>query len=317
MAHGWRLGDAAVETRQLTKHFGAVHALRGLDIAVPTGSICALLGPNGAGKTTTIRILCGLTRPSSGVARIGDQDVVAERAAVAGLLGVVLDPPRFYPYLTATQNLSVIARTMHDGRGPVDASGVLARVGLRDAGSQRVGTYSTGMVRRLGLAAALLGQPRVLILDEPTSGLDPAGAEDFRHMVREIASEGRTILFSTHQLSQVEHLCDYAIIINNGVKVLEGNLARLLEPSGYLLHVADGPRAMGYLQALADVSHVETVSPDVVRLRCGHLENSLKVLSDAGILIRHIEPERTSLESVFFDATREKNTGASVDRGAE
>lgn len=224
----------AIEVSGLHKRFGSVHALRGLSLAVPKGSISALLGPNGAGKTTTIRILCGLAASQGGTIRILGRDLRAERQAVVPQVGVVLETPRFYPFLTGLQNLRALALTSGVDAGAGHLRGRLELVGLDPSSRVRVAGYSAGMRRRLALAAALLSEPKLLILDEPTNGLDPAGAEEFRHLIRAFAADGGTVLFSSHQLDEVQRLCAHVIIIAGGINVQDGPLPALAasEPGG-------------------------------------------------------------------------------------
>lgn len=219
----------AIDVSGLNKRFGSVHALRGLSFAVPHGGIAALLGPNGAGKTTTIRILCGLAASQGGTIRILGHDLRTERQAIVPQVGAVLETPRFYPFLTASQNLHALALTAGAAASPARLSALLEQAGLDPASRVRVAGYSAGMRRRLALAAALLTRPRLLILDEPTNGLDPAGVEEFRVLIRAFVDDGGTVLFSSHQLDEIQRLCAYVVIIAGGVNVLEGPLSALAE----------------------------------------------------------------------------------------
>jgi ABC-2 type transport system ATP-binding protein len=210
-----------IHVQGLDKRFGAVHAVRGLTFDVPPGKITAFLGPNGAGKTTTLRILLGLIRPTGGEALIGDQryeDLPAPRRTV----GAVLEATGFHPGRRGRDHLRIAASSA--GIGPERVEEVLDQVGLTDAGSRRVGGYSLGMRQRLGLATALLGDPRLLILDEPGNGLDPAGMAWLRALLRDLAGQGRTVLVSSHVLSEVAQTVDHVVIINDGELRFDGSL---------------------------------------------------------------------------------------------
>ena len=232
-----------VEARQLVKVYGDVVAVDHVDLTVEAGDVFGYLGPNGAGKTTSLRMLLGLIRPTSGVSRLFGRDPLEEGArALDGVAGFV-EGPRFYPYLTGRKNLRLLAD--YDGKGVRDRiEEVLELVELRDRAKHRVGGYSHGMRQRLGIAASLLREPKLLLLDEPATGLDPAGMRDMRDLVRRLAGEGITVLLSSHLLAEVEELCNRVAIIRKGRIVYEGGLDALLATasSGYLLRTDDAER---------------------------------------------------------------------------
>jgi ABC-2 type transport system ATP-binding protein len=212
---------ADVSVRGLTKRFGAVHAVQDLSFEVPSGRITGFLGPNGAGKTTTLRIALGLVRPTAGEALIDGRryvDLPHPRRSV----GAVLESTGFHPGRKGRDHLRIIAQVARVGRARVDE--VLDLVELTDAAGRRVGGYSFGMRQRLGLAAALLGDPGVLILDEPANGLDPAGMAWLRGLLRELAGQGRTIVISSHVLAEVAQTVDQVVIINGGTLRYAGSL---------------------------------------------------------------------------------------------
>src|SRR3954453_3784295 len=225
-----------VEARGLVKRYGDITAVNHVDLRVDRADVFGYLGPNGAGKTTSLRIMLGLIRPTEGSARLFGRDPLIDGAkALSGVAGFV-EGPRFYPYLSGLRNLKLLA----DYDEPVSRSRieeVLEIVELRDRAKDRVGGYSHGMRQRLGIAAALLRQPQLLMLDEPTTGLDPAGMRDMRDLVRSLAAEGITILLSSHILAEVEDLCNRVAIIRKGRIVYEGELRDLLATasSGYRL----------------------------------------------------------------------------------
>jgi ABC-2 type transport system ATP-binding protein len=217
----------AVEVEALTKTFGRVVALDDVELSVAPGEVHGLIGPNGAGKSTLLRILFGLARPDRGRAALFGREhaVHGTTETLRGVAGFV-DRPRFYPFLSGRQNLELLARV--DGApdaGRVDE--VLETTRLSDAGSRKVGGWSTGMRQRLGLAAALLRRPRLLLLDEPTTGLDPAGARDLSSLIRSLRHDGVTVLLSSHDMAGIDALCDSASILNRGRVLRRGSIGEL------------------------------------------------------------------------------------------
>ncbi len=217
----------AIETQGLTKHYGRHPAVVGLDLRVPRGVVFGFLGRNGAGKTTTIGMLVGLLRPTAGRVWLLGRDVSHDLRTALRRTGVLLDRPAFYPYLTGQENLWVVAQVLgRDAAARIKP--VLQTVDLADRAGDRFGSYSSGMKQRLGLAAALLNDPELLILDEPTTGLDPIGQRDTRLLIRRLADEtGKTVFLSSHQLAEVEQVCDQVAIIDRGRLVAHGPLAEV------------------------------------------------------------------------------------------
>ena len=211
-------------TTGLTKRFADRTVVDRLDLVIPAGSVCGFVGPNGAGKTTTIRILLGLIRPSEGTGTILGGDL-ASPASYLSKVGALIESPAFYPQLSGEDNLLALARI---GRiSSTTIAPALDRVGLTERAGDRYRTYSLGMKQRLGIAAALLTGPSLLILDEPTNGLDPAGIVEMRSLVRSLANEGITIFVSSHLLSEIEHICDHLVMIRNGQSVFQGSVEGL------------------------------------------------------------------------------------------
>src|SRR5207249_10148713 len=247
-----------VETQGLGKTYGDIVAVEHVDLSVEPGDVYGYLGPNGAGKTTSLRILLGLIRPTEGAARLFGRDPLVEGAkALEGVAGFV-EGPRFYPYLSGRRNLRLLA----DYDEPVSRAlidEVLELVELRDRAKDKVGGYSHGMRQRLGIAAALLRQPRLLLLDEPTTGLGPAGMRDMRALVRRLADEEITILLSSHLLYEVEELCNRVAIIRQGRIVYQGHLRDLLATatSRYRLRAVDPERARTALLSQPGVAEVD------------------------------------------------------------
>jgi ABC-2 type transport system ATP-binding protein len=208
----------------LTKRFGPAIAVNGLDLAVSSGQVYGFLGPNGAGKTTTIRMLLGLIAPSAGQIRLLGRRLPDPRAVAQA--GSMIEEPAFYPWMTGRVNLEVLGAT-GGGCGPGEAARVLHLAGLADVAARKVKTYSQGMRQRLGIAAAMLGRPPLLIIDEPTNGLDPAGIREIRGLLRGLAAEGTTVFLSSHLLAEVEQVCDRVAVIVGGRLVEEGAPAML------------------------------------------------------------------------------------------
>lgn len=207
----------------LRKDFGSVNALAGIDVTLDGAGVFGFLGPNGAGKSTTFKIISTLLRPTSGRVLIDGVDVHKEPRRAVAHLGVQFDASAFYPYLTATDNLRVQA-IWCDAEVPGERiRALLSQVGLEKAAKRKVGGFSWGMRQRLGLASALLADPRLLLLDEPTNGLDPAGIADMRALLPKLAhDESRTIFMSSHRMDDVERVCDHVTIINEGTIVASG-----------------------------------------------------------------------------------------------
>src|SRR3954470_5713784 len=219
-------GAPAIETRGLGKTFGARAALESVDLVVPRGVAFGFLGANGAGKTTLIRLLLGLAQPTAGSMRVLGHELPGGRAAALARVGAIVEEPRFHPHLSGRENLHVHAAA----RGPeahARIDGALKRVGLAARADDPVKSYSLGMRQRLGIARCLLCDPELLILDEPVNGLDPAGILEFRHLVRALVGEGRTVLLSSHLLDEVEKTCDFAAIVDQGRVMAQGSIADL------------------------------------------------------------------------------------------
>jgi ABC-2 type transport system ATP-binding protein len=267
--------------------------------------VYGFLGPNGAGKTTTLRMALGLIVPSEGTVELFGRDPMrAGASALEGVAGFV-EAPRFYPYLTARKNLQLLAALDGDGAATrIDE--VLDAVELTPRGGHKVGGFSHGMRQRLGIAAALLRRPRLLILDEPATGLDPAGMRDMRELIRRLAGDGITVLLSSHQLPEVQELCDRVAIVDRGRVVYEGALADLRRQggAGYRLHSTDDRRALELAQAQPGVERVSLgehgLSFDAQEDEVAQLSLALGA---AGIGILALTPELATLEDLFFRLT--------------
>jgi ABC-2 type transport system ATP-binding protein len=232
------------------KSYGRVQALAGLDLEVARGVVYGFLGPNGAGKTTTIRCLLGLVRPDAGTVELLGAPFTRRDRRRLGRVGALIESPAFYPYLSGRDNLRVIAAAgPGPGQGRIDV--VIDLVGLRDRAGDKVSEYSMGMRQRLGIAAALLNDPELLVLDEPANGLDPAGIVTMRETLRYLADQGKTVFVSSHILPEVQQIADVVGIIDRGKLVRQGNLAAMLAETGHV-RVRVTPEAIGAARAVLE-----------------------------------------------------------------
>jgi ABC-type multidrug transport system ATPase subunit len=294
-----------VETRGLTKRYGdAILAVDGLDLRVRRGEVYGFLGPNGAGKTTTLRMLLGLVRPTSGRASI----LGAPPGTPQGLarIGAMVESPGFYPYLSGRDNLRVVAR--YAGVAEERVATVLGEVGLSARAGDRFSAYSTGMKQRLGLAAALLKDPNLLILDEPTNGLDPAGMAEMRSFIRSLGEDGRTVVLSSHLMGEVEHVSDRVGVIRGGSLVAEGTVEELRGRAGLRVRAEPVAEAARLVAALPDVDNVTRVDGLLdVAVDTARAPQINHMLVDAGIAVSELYPQKTSLEDVFLELTARKD----------
>ena len=294
-----------VTARGLVKRYGEIVAVDHVDLTVEPGDVFGYLGPNGAGKTTSLRMMLGLIRPSEGSVRLFGRDSLAEGAkAPAGVAGFV-EEPRFYPYLSGRKNLRLLA-DYDDGDSRTRIEEMLELVDLRDRAKDRVGGYSHGMRQRLGIAASLIRQPRLLLLDEPTTGLDPAGMRDMRELVRRLADEGITVLLSSHLLGEVEDLCNRVAIVRKGRIVYEGALKQLLATAsaGYRMRTTEPERAR--VLCLSQPG-IEEVALDGAELTFKADEDAVATLTialgQARIGLTGLVPATASLEELFLGLT--------------
>ena len=294
----------AIETTALTKSFGARKAVDSLDLAVPTGSIYGFLGPNGAGKTTTIRMLVGLAKPSEGGIEIQGVSVDEDRSSVHKHVGVLLDEGGFYPRLSARANLMLLRRLAGDEPDKAWVDQTLERVGLGSRADDRVGTYSHGMHRRLGLAAALVGRRSVLILDEPGNGLDPPGLRDLRNLMQSLRDDGMTIFLSSHLLGEVERVCDQVCILNEGRQVFQGSMTDLTSgATRVMVRIEDASSAE---RVLREEGWGVEVVPGGVALRGVSGTDINRALAARGLFADSIQDEASALEESFFSLLQVK-----------
>jgi ABC-2 type transport system ATP-binding protein len=296
----------AVEVHGLVKRYGDVIAVGGVDLVVHQGDVYGYLGPNGAGKTTSMRMLLGLIKADQGTVRLFGRDPFDDTVgALEGVAGFV-ETPRFYPYLTGRDNLRWCAG-LDGGDAAERIDRALELVELNDRAQHRAGGYSFGMKQRLGIAAALLRDPRLLILDEPTTGLDPGGQRDMRELIRRLAGQGLTVLLSSHNLAEVEDLCTRVAIVDAGRIVHEGSIADLkaTASASHTLHTTDDTRALKAVRSMAGVPDAEVVPGDGIRLRANDaaLDALSLRLAREGIGVRSLVGGAPSLEELFFHLT--------------
>jgi ABC-2 type transport system ATP-binding protein len=294
-------GGARIEVHDLTKRFGSFTAVDHLTFTVEPGRITGFLGPNGAGKTTTLRMLLGLIRPTSGEATIGGKhyrDIDMPMAVV----GSALEATNFHPGRTGRDHLRVLADTAGVDDRRVDE--MLETVGIPAAARKRAGGYSMGMRQRLGLAAAMLGDPAVLILDEPANGLDPEGIRWLRGFLRHVSRQGKTVLVSSHMLQEVEQTVDDVVIISNGRLIKHGPMADLHGEARTIVRTTDLDRLAGALR----VADVTSASEDgALLVDTGDLQLIGDVALRAGLPIYELRHATTDLEALFFSLTEGQN----------
>jgi ABC-2 type transport system ATP-binding protein len=297
----------ALVTHGLTKRYGSRAAVDDLSIEVPAGVVAGFIGPNGAGKTTTMAMLLGLVAPTAGSATVLGSSL-ADPASYVGRIGALIETPAFWPGLSGVENLRVLATL--GGHDPGRIPEVLELVGLDGRGGDRFGQYSLGMKQRLGIAAALLGDPELLVLDEPTNGLDPAGINEMRQFILELADGERTVLVSSHILSELEHVSDWLIVINDGSLLYQGPAERFLGRVPTVVALA--PEHLGDLDRLASLVRADghDARRDEVELTVPVDERDARTVAAAlnkaagghGIVLAEVHIRRPSLESQYLAA---------------
>jgi ABC-2 type transport system ATP-binding protein len=294
-----------LQVRGLVKRYGSLAAVAGVDLTIQSGDVYGYLGPNGAGKTTSLRMMLGLIRPTAGTVRLFGRDPWESVRALDGVAGFV-EAPTFYPYLNGRRNLELLA-AFDGGSSAAQIERALETVELADRARDKVGGYSHGMRQRLGIAAALLREPKLLLLDEPTTGLDPGGMRDMRVLVRRLADEGITIMLSSHLLAEVEEVCNRVGIVQSGKLVYEGEISTLKRSAGasYTVQTTDDDRALQICRAQPGIA--DTRRQDGRIWFSAEEEQAVAALSQAlvegGALIRSLQPQTARLEDLFFSLT--------------
>lgn len=314
----------AVTTRGLRKSYPSLRgrriAVHGLDLDVPTGGVHGFLGPNGSGKTTTIRMLLGLTTADSGSMTVFGQPVPQRLPQVVSRVGAIVESPKFFPTFSGERNLRLLAEAI--GTPPSRVGEVLDEVGLHDRGKDQFRAYSLGMKQRLAIAATLLKSPDLLIFDEPTNGLDPAGIHEIRTTMRRLADEGRTVLVSSHILSEVEQIADTVSIIGRGRMLAQGSVAaligaggqtvevgvahpgaavRVLREAGFTAEWLAAPRGQDAAEGLSDF--VDSDEHGLLAVTGAHPAEITRLLAGQGLWVERLVPSRRGLEQIFLELT--------------
>jgi ABC-2 type transport system ATP-binding protein len=294
-----------LETSSLSKSFGRINAVINLEIAIPRGSVFGILGPNGSGKTTTLGMVLGVINPTSGSFKWFDEGTNHQ---IRKRIGAILESPCFYHYLSATQNLRIVAEIK--GVGPERIDYVLQRVGLLSRKDDPFKSFSLGMKQRLAIASALLSDPEVMVLDEPTNGLDPTGIAEIRELIIGLANEGRTIIIASHLLDEVQKICTDFAVLNKGTKIYQGKVSDLSSDQTIIdvaaqnqKELADSlvgiPGVLGYRLEGSLYGVSTTFDMDAGKLN--------KALMDKGITLTHLARRQDSLERKFLDILRQHN----------
>lgn len=302
------MSDYAIEVVGLTKRYDELTAVNGANFVVPRGTICGFVGPNGAGKTTTIRMILGLISPTSGSAKVLGESISNPEKYLASV-GALIEGPAFYPALSGSENLKVLATL--GGISPDRVESLIELVGLSGRGGDKYKTYSLGMKQRLGIAAALLPDPQLLILDEPTNGLDPEGIQEVRDLLKKLASQGTTVFVSSHLLSEIEIISQQIVMLRKGEVVFAGAIEELLlnqkpmvivqtENEGDLEKVAALARSDG---------HAATIRHGQAHIEAPHEWAPIlnKKAFEAGITLAQLTPTLPNLEETFFEMTGDRS----------
>ncbi|MDX6681708.1 MAG: type transport system ATP-binding protein, partial [Solirubrobacteraceae bacterium] len=305
MSHAADPDAPPIRARGLVKRYGRITAVDHVDLTVSRGDVYGYLGPNGAGKTTSLRMLLGLIRPDEGTAQLFGRDPLVDGVrALDGVAGFV-EAPRFYPYLNGRRNLELVAALDGDGAaGRIDEA--LETVDLVERARDKVGGYSHGMRQRLGIAGALLREPRLLLLDEPATGLDPAGMRDMRALIHRLAAQGMTVLLSSHLMGEVEELCNRVAIISDGSVRYEGSLRELMQTTAgrYDLRTTDDPRAARIAEQQPGIGAVTREDRGLALHADKRAVPALSLaLGAAGIGICELVARTATLEELFFRMT--------------
>lgn len=296
-----------IETHGLSKRYGAVVAVEGLELGIEAGEVYGLLGPNGSGKTTTILMLLGLTEPSAGTVQVLGLDPTRQPLSLKRQVGYLPDSVGFYGEMTAWENLAYMARLngLSSNLAKARMQQVLERMGLAEVAHRPVSTFSRGMRQRLGLAEVLLKEPKVVILDEPTLGLDPEAAQEFLKMIQSLKSEGITVLLSSHLLHQVQAICDRVGLFHKGKLVLEGrveDLAQRVLGGAYRIRLEATPQEglLERLQALPEVNRVQAEAQGLWLEATQDIRPQVaRVVLEAGAALQSLLLERPSLDEVY------------------
>jgi ABC-2 type transport system ATP-binding protein len=294
--------EAAIQVSGLTKHYRKAVAVDGLSFEVPKGCVTGFVGPNGAGKTTTLRMLLGLIQPSAGEARVLGHPITRP-SAYLGRVGALIESPAFYPHLSGARNLRALAIL---GGFPTDRiPRLLEQVGLGGRGGDPYRMYSLGMKQRLGIAAALLPDPELVILDEPTNGLDPAGIHEIRDFLRGLGDAGKTVFVSSHLLSEIERMCDHLVVVSQGRLLYQGGLDGLVRQQGIVLVAEDRRQHAALADLFRRAGHAVEEHDGTVLVRAppaASADLNRRAMA-AGIALAELRPSAADLEETVLRMT--------------
>ena len=299
-----KTGTVAISASDLTKIYGERAALSHGSFVVPSGSVCGFVGPNGSGKTTTIRMLLGLITPSGGRATVLGESIKHPEKYLPRV-GAMIEGPAFYPALSGRENLKVLAELGGFPLSRVDE--LLAKVDLADRGGSKFKTYSLGMKQRLGIAAALLPNPELLILDEPTNGLDPSGIQEVRGIIRDLAIGGTTVFVSSHILSELEMICEYLVMLREGKVIFSGRTQELLSAQKPII-IARPEYEVDLTKltnTLSEAGYQITIVDGALQIAAAKEESAEinRLAFDSGITLSSISVVLPTLEETFFEMT--------------
>lgn len=301
----------ALVLENVSKRFGRLLAVDDLSLEITPALMAGFLGPNGAGKSTTLYMIPRLVRPTAGQIRIFGTNIWHDYKKAIRSVGIMVEAPAFYEYLSGRQNLELAARLREDV-SPRDMDEILERIGLADRQHDRVRIYSTGMKQRLGIGRALLGRPRLLILDEPTNGLDPEGTHEVLSFLRErVRTDGLTIFISSHLMSEIEEFCDTVFVVNHGRLAASGKVSDLLRPHERIIRVTfqGRPPDPKFLMTCEQVRHVECLTAESMEITLSRDDSAWlnQRLQQEGFKVAAVVPKQKTLKEFFLSITGDKN----------
>jgi ABC-type multidrug transport system ATPase subunit len=288
--------------KDISKRYGKIQALKNVSFEVPPGCVYGILGPNGSGKTTLLGIILDILRPTSGTFSLMGQP---PSAGVRKGIGTLLETPNFYHYLSGERNLRISAEMKGQGYGDIDA--VLEKVNLHQRKNSKFSSYSLGMKQRLAIAAALLGNPDVLIFDEPTNGLDPVGIAEIRDLIKRLAKEGKTIIMASHMLDEVEKVCTHVAILKKGELLAAGDVNEVLVNEDIVevasVDLSKLEQVLQGLNGFSDIKHAEDCLQLSFPIGVARLDAINQHCFNNGVVLNHLQLKKKSLESKFFELT--------------
>jgi ABC-2 type transport system ATP-binding protein len=308
---------AALSLDSISKQFGRIHAVDGLSLDVEPGQMAGFLGPNGAGKSTTLYMIPRLVRPSTGHIRIFGTDIWQDYKKAIRSVGITVETPAFYEYLSGRKNLELAARLLNNvTQAEIDE--IFERIGLAGRQHDRVRVYSTGMRQRLGIGRAMLGRPRLLILDEPTNGMDPEGTHEVLSFLREkVIQDGLTIFISSHLMSEIEEFCDNVFVINRGRLVASGAVKELLKPHQRIVRVTFQGRLpdADFLSRHDKILKFETIGSDTLEITLRQDDSAWlnHCLMEAGFAVTSLAPKQKTLKEFFLSITGNKSANVAAE----